>query len=326
MSEPIVIERQLEVSLDDAFALVTQPERLRRWEAISAAVDLRVGGDYRFTMGPGHVAAGTFTEIVPGKRVVFTWGWAGSSELPPGASTVQIDLEPAAGGTLVRLTHSGLDAAAAASHNEGWAITMDRLVEHARTGDVAFHPFAGPPDTLDHLTSAEASWAICQHVMRAFTTADRERPTPCADYTVHELVDHLVGSVTALGGIAGGVFPDGFEPTSAEDHVAQAVEITLAAWRERGVGGEVPFGPGTAPAAVPAGILSLEFLVHASDFAAATGQQVDVPDHLAQYVLGIATAVIQPDNRGEGRGFAAEVDTDSTDPMEQLLAFTGRNP
>ena len=326
MSDPIVIERHIDASPNEAFALVTEPERLRRWEAISAAVDLRVGGDFRFTMSPGHIAKGQFTEIDPGKRVVFTWGWVGSEGLPPGASTVQIDLEPKGDGTLIRLTHSGLGAELVPSHSEGWITNLDRLVDFAQTGETTMHPFAGAPDELDHLTSAEASWAICQDVMRSFTNDDRETPTVCSEFTVHELVEHLIGSIKALGGIAGGEFPDGFEPASAEDYAAQATEIALAAWHERGLDGEVPFGPGTAPAIIPAGILSLEYLIHASDFAQATGHTIDVPEHLAAFVLDIAKAIIQPDNRGEGKGFAAEVSTDAADSMTQLLAFTGRVP
>ena len=50
----------LPVSPDEAFALVTEPERLRRWQTVSARVDLRAGGDYRWTVVPGHVASGSF--------------------------------------------------------------------------------------------------------------------------------------------------------------------------------------------------------------------------------------------------------------------------
>ncbi len=107
------------LSADDTFALITEPDRLRRWQVITARVDLRAGGDYRWTIIPGHSARGTFTEVEPGRRVVFTWGWEGSADLPPGASTVTITLEPADGGTLVRLVHEGLTGEQADSHADG---------------------------------------------------------------------------------------------------------------------------------------------------------------------------------------------------------------
>ena len=77
---------QLPVDVDEAFALITQPERLRRWQTVSAQVDLRVGGDYRWTVTPGHHASASFSEIEPGKRIVHGWGWDGSaSSRPPAA-------------------------------------------------------------------------------------------------------------------------------------------------------------------------------------------------------------------------------------------------
>src|SRR5262249_58676186 len=73
----------LPVNIDVAFALITAPERLRRWQTVSARVDLRVGGDYRWTITPGHVAAGTFREVEPGKRVAYGWGWKATRTSPP---------------------------------------------------------------------------------------------------------------------------------------------------------------------------------------------------------------------------------------------------
>jgi uncharacterized protein (TIGR03086 family) len=130
--------------------------------------------------------------------------------------------------------------------------------------------------------------------------------------------------MVAVGSPAGAVFDDGSDTSTAEDYVAGAVESALAAWRERGLDGEVPFGPGTAPAVVPAGILSLEFLVHAWDFAQVKGVELEVPEGIAAYVLDIATAIIADDNRGPGKGFGPELDAPAGDPMSRLIAFTGR--
>jgi uncharacterized protein YndB with AHSA1/START domain len=52
-----------------ADVLITEPGRLPRWKTVSARVDLRAGGQYRWTVIAGHVAAGTFIEVEPGRRV-----------------------------------------------------------------------------------------------------------------------------------------------------------------------------------------------------------------------------------------------------------------
>jgi uncharacterized protein (TIGR03086 family) len=324
-SGPITFERVIDATPEEAFALFTEPERLRRWQAVSAAVDLRVGGEYRVTVTPGHIAGGTFTEVDPGRRVVYTWGWADSDDLAPGASTVVVDFEPVGDKTLVRLTHEGLSPDQAAGHKEGWEHYLERLGDAASSGDAGLDPWATGGEELDHLSAAEASWALCQQVMRALTPAHRELPTPCSEFTVHELVEHIVGSVRSLGGMAGAQVPEDVQASSAEDYLAQAVEPALAAWRARGVDGDVPFFGRDAPAALPAGILSLEFFIHAWDFARATDQPFDPAAPLTAFVTGLAEQIIRPDNRGDGKGFAAIVTPAHDDPVTALMAFTGRS-
>jgi uncharacterized protein YndB with AHSA1/START domain len=57
----------------------------------------------------GPPGSGRYLEVVPGRRVVVTWGWdSGAIAVPPGSSTVTVDLEEHPEGTLVRLVHSDL--------------------------------------------------------------------------------------------------------------------------------------------------------------------------------------------------------------------------
>lgn len=325
MADPIVFERVIDATVDEAFALFTEPERLRRWQAVSAGVDLRVGGDYRLTVVPGNVAGGTYSEIEPGKRLVYTWGWFGEEHSPsPGGSTISVEFEAVDQGTKVTMTHGGLDAEQAADHSVGWNQFLDRLVTCAAEGDAGLNRWGIDVDTFDHLSSAEATWALCRDVMTSFNAADGAKQTPCREFTVDQLVHHMMGSMRGLGGIAGAEIPDEIDAETAEDRLAQAVEPALAAWRARGTDGMVPFGSGEAPATLPAGILSLEFLIHAWDFARATGQSLDVPDTLVKFVQGLAESTIRPENRGEGKGFDPETRPSGQDPMTVLAAFTGR--
>ncbi|MGB9036149.1 MAG: SRPBCC family protein, partial [Paeniglutamicibacter sp.] len=124
------IEKSVFLPIDPeaAFELVTRPDRLRRWQVVAARMDLRAGGEYRWTVTPGHWAAGTIKEVDAGKRLVFDWGWEGSDSA---ASTVTITLEPADGGTRLTLVHEGLAAGEVAGHTEGWNHFLERLVRLA---------------------------------------------------------------------------------------------------------------------------------------------------------------------------------------------------
>jgi uncharacterized protein (TIGR03086 family) len=110
-----------------------------------------------------------------------------------------------------------------------------------------------------------------------------------------------------------------------EVRVADLAQKVLEGWRRHGLEGEVTLGFGPLPAETACGILSMEFLVHAWDFAQATGRTVPANDGLSTYVLGLAHGLIRPSFRGEGQGFGQELPASGDDaPMEQLLAFTGR--
>ncbi|MGY4708042.1 TIGR03086 family metal-binding protein [Mycolicibacterium sp. CBM1] len=186
---------------------------------------------------------------------------------------------------------------------------------------------AGPeaPPT-DELASAEASLTVLQQVVNGIATDDLGKQTACREFDVAGLTDHLLNSITLLGGAVGAQVPERDTGDSVERQIIAAARPALDAWHRHGLEGTVPFGKGEAPAAYMAGILSLEFLVHAWDYAVAIGRPVDVPDSLADYVTGLARRVITPEGRVRA-GFDDPVDVPThASTLEQLLAFTGRDP
>jgi uncharacterized protein (TIGR03086 family) len=309
---------ELPVDLDEAFALITQPERLRRWQTVSARVDLRVGGDYRWTVIPGHRAAGTFKEIEPGKRIVFGWGWEGS-DLLPDASTVTITLEPSGTGTRVTLTHEGLTDAQAASHAEGWNHYFERLEKLAVEGDAGHDEWAWAPDPMDPLTAAEAALTVLQPILRALTVEDQVRQTPCTEYDCHKLAEHLFGSLVALGAMAGASVTNPGEG-SLENRVSVMTDQVITAWLAYD---EATVANGDLPSEAAQTILSIELLVHAWDFAQATGQQVLVSDGLVNYVADRARPIIE--GARERGAFGPELHAaEGASALDQLAAFSGR--
>jgi uncharacterized protein YndB with AHSA1/START domain len=134
MAEPAdAIEREIRIgaSPEAVFAYFTDAKKMVRWKGIEADLDPRVGGLYRVVIDAGRVARGEFRELVPNQRVVFTWGWEGDSQLPPGSSTVEVTLAPDGEGTVVRLIHRDLPAPARKVHAEGWDRFLPRLASAA---------------------------------------------------------------------------------------------------------------------------------------------------------------------------------------------------
>ncbi|WP_083654373.1 TIGR03086 family metal-binding protein [Mycobacterium sp. GA-1841] len=179
---------------------------------------------------------------------------------------------------------------------------------------------------MNELDSAEATLDVLQRVLHGITADDLSRQTPCREFDVAGLTDHLLTSITLIGSAAGAQLPDRDRQASVEDQVTSAARPAVAAWRQRGVEGTVPFGEGEMPAVVMARILSMEFLVHAWDYARATGQTVEVSDDAPELILKWSRAVLTPEGRIRA-GFDDPIEVaDDAPALDRLLAFTGRQP
>jgi uncharacterized protein YndB with AHSA1/START domain len=129
---------------DLLYELLTDAEHLVRWMAASAEVDACVGGTIRWTHANGDSCSGHFVELVPARRIVFTYGWERPDvEVPPGSTTVEITLEPDGDGTRLRLVHRGLAGPMADAHEGGWANYLGRLAATAEGRDPGPDPLAG---------------------------------------------------------------------------------------------------------------------------------------------------------------------------------------
>ena len=185
----------------------------------------------------------------------------------------------------------------------------------------------GPDSSpTDELESAEATLAVLERVLHGIADDEWSKQTPCREFDVAALTDHLMNSITTIGGVAGAQFPERDRGDSVERQVVLAARPALDAWRHRGLDGTVPFGSNEAPAKIMAGILSLEFLVHAWDYAKATGREVTAPDALSDYVMGLAKTIITPQGRSNV-GFDDPVDVAAdAGALDRLIAYTGRQP
>ena len=138
-------EIRIDAAPEAIFPFLTDPQKIVRWKGVDATLEASPGGVYRVNVTGVKHAVGEYLEVDAPNRVVFTWGWEGDEQLPPGSSTVTIELISDGDGTIVRLTHSGLPEGADAAQLQGWEHFLPRLAIVASGGDPGPDPWVVAP-------------------------------------------------------------------------------------------------------------------------------------------------------------------------------------
>ena len=138
VAEGLTVELEYRVDGPPAsvFEYFVDPDKYRRWKGVDAELDARPGGLYRVTMGPEVWVRGRYVAVEPPRRLVMTWGFEstldlprGLAQVPPGSSTVEFAFVEDGDGTLIRVTHSDLPTEEARwAHRLGWEGYLPRLV------------------------------------------------------------------------------------------------------------------------------------------------------------------------------------------------------
>ena len=133
----LTLTRRLRARPEKVYAAWSQAEQLVQWfgppntkpATLNAELDVRTGGHYRisFTRDDGEYfeARGTYREVGPNERLVFTWAWHST---PERESLVTITLKPDNAGTLMIFHHAQFfDETARDNHQRGWSSFFDKL-------------------------------------------------------------------------------------------------------------------------------------------------------------------------------------------------------
>ncbi len=149
---PVVhLQRTVPASPNLVYRAWLEPARIRQWlapgslEVTRAEVDEQVGGRYRIWQGNADGEQGGFEceilELVPDRRIVFSWGFVGPDReaLSTFDSQLTITLDDAPGGaTTLTLVHEHLDALHEAMPEvaelveTGWGMVFDKLIDATR--------------------------------------------------------------------------------------------------------------------------------------------------------------------------------------------------
>lgn len=132
----LTLVRKFKALPEKVWHALTQPAALRQWMGPSdefsipvAVADVHVGGRYRIVMkspdGEEHDVSGIYREVMPNRRLVYTWAWKST---PERESLVTVELRAAGSGAELSLKHEQFaDVEARDRHQQGWTGCLARL-------------------------------------------------------------------------------------------------------------------------------------------------------------------------------------------------------
>lgn len=138
------LERDFAASQERVYRAWTEPERMAQWyfpkgfTVPHAESDIRPGGEYRSCLkgpdGTEHWVRGTYSELKPFERIVFTHAWEDSDGKPGNVTTVTLTFQALSPKrTKLTLVQTGLETIASRDgHAEGWSETLDGLETYLR--------------------------------------------------------------------------------------------------------------------------------------------------------------------------------------------------
>jgi uncharacterized protein (TIGR03086 family) len=183
----------------------------------------------------------------------------------------------------------------------------------------------------------EASTKSTRDFVSAINQAQLGLPTPCTAWDVHNLLNHLLGTLSLGAALLSSTAPVvamepgglpasdlvGDDPLMAYDRGAQKLLDTAQRTGMLEGTRQTPFGE--MPVAMLAGFTTLDIAVHGWDIAKATAQSAVLDNSLAGHVLEFARMAVTPDTRAPRIG--PEIPAASGASLTaQLVAFMGRQP
>ena len=191
--------------------------------------------------------------------------------------------------------------------------------------------------------NSKNTWSVLEQAHHALRTVvagvgtdEWNLPSPCADWTVTQVLQHAAGdqrgfaaTITGQDGPTDNPFaPSGTFDGDPVEIAESAMAVASAAW------GRFDDPTATAPSPIPPGEMTVELgvgacaldaAVHAWDIAVATAQANPLTPELAQAMMPVATSIVEP-LRAYGAYAAALTPEPGDDDVAALLRYLGRRP
>ncbi|MDA0814014.1 MAG: SRPBCC domain-containing protein [Verrucomicrobia bacterium] len=135
--QTLEITRQFKAPRERVFDAFSSFDAMKEWfgpgtcNCTGGAVEFAVGGHYHLKMekpGGEMTVLGTYVEIQPPSRIVFTWKWDDDEDWNNVESTVELDFIASGTGTELRLLQTGFpNEESRGRHTQGWTGGFDKL-------------------------------------------------------------------------------------------------------------------------------------------------------------------------------------------------------
>lgn len=194
-------------------------------------------------------------------------------------------------------------------------------------------------ETLSPTTAVRAASDLAAGPLRAVTADQLTAATPCGDYDVRALVDHLAWAAVLSQRAATRVplehdwssltpapFLDGLPVEQWAAAVPAELDTAADAWADPAAWeGETLMGTTPMPAEVVGPLMLAEFVLHGWDLARAVGAPYEVPEELGAATLAAVQPVAQMGRDGGWYGPEVPVPADAP-AFDRALGLTGRDP
>jgi len=138
----IEIEKEFDVDVESLFAAWTEPEQLKQWwhpmgESLTDVKnELEEGGAVEYYVGEaGLEITGTYSEVKPNERLVYSWVWNMSDEGSENGYTLDISFSSTEGGSKLRVIQEGFSAPELLKpHHDGWEKGLESLASYLSSG------------------------------------------------------------------------------------------------------------------------------------------------------------------------------------------------
>ncbi len=190
--------------------------------------------------------------------------------------------------------------------------------------------------TLHAFPALSTALDMLDEVSRFVPVSSLDSPTPCSDWTVAQVLQHAAGDQLAWASFVGGTpmpscdpfAPSGRLDTSAADVVGAALGNAVTAWST------VPADATSVPTPLPQGAMTahdaaaacaIDAGIHSWDIAVALGLPSPLTDELAQALMPVALAIVEP-LRQWGAYAPALPEQPGDAAAQRLLRYLGRDP